>query len=131
MSQPQATAHHNEPTLLPTLKSIFHSVKNHFHNKPDQVEHWQMPPEHYSGEQAINDDCDGFCLACRVLLREAGINNRLVYCEVNGGGHLVVEVQGWILDNMQRTVVANTLLDNYRWLRISGYQAGDPWREIL
>ena len=67
----------------------------------------------------------------RVLLRDAGINNRLVYCEVNGSGHLVVEVQGWILDNMQQTVVANTLLDNYRWLRISGYQAGDPWREII
>jgi hypothetical protein len=42
-----------------------------------------------------------------------------------------VEVDGWILDNRQRTVVANTLLSHYRWLRISGYAAGDPWREIV
>ncbi len=118
-------------TLLPQLKGVFHQVKNHFLESPDQGEHWQMPPEGYNGQQVLRDDCDGFCLACRVLLRQLNIANRLVYCEVDGGGHLVVEVEGWILDNRQRTVVANTLLNQYRWLRISGYEAGDAWREII
>jgi predicted transglutaminase-like cysteine proteinase len=117
--------------LLPQLNSIFHRVMKHFHESPDRGERWQMPPLGYTGEQALWDDCDGFCLACRMLLRQQRIANRLVYCEVNGGGHLVVEVNGWILDNRQQTVVANTLLNNYRWLRISGYEAGDAWREIL
>ena len=120
-------------TLLTDLKTIFHLVKRHFQQHPDQGEHWQMPPPDYDGRQLLRDDCDGFCLACRMLLRKRGIASRLVYCEIRGGGHLVVEVEGWILDNRQATVVPNTLLNKqgYRWLRISGYNTGDPWREII
>lgn len=116
---------------LPQLKAIFHQVKSRFLQRADEQEHWQMPPPDYDGSQPIRDDCDGFCLACRVLLRKQQIPNRLVYCEIDGKGHLVVEVDGWILDNLQRTVVANTLLSHYRWLRISGYDPGDPWREVV
>lgn len=117
--------------LLSQLKTVFHQVMSRFQQRPDQDEYWQMPPVDYDGQQILRDDCDGFCLACRVLLKKRAIRNRLVYCEVDGGGHLVVEVEGWILDNRQHTVVANTLLDHYRWLRISGYEAGEPWREII
>ena len=118
------------------LRSIFKKVKRNFVFERDVgVEQWTMPPFGYTGLQTIRDDCDGFCLACRSLLRRAGIPNRLVYCEVKergrSFGHLVVEVQGWILCNRQESVVANDHLFNYRWLRISGYAAGDPWREIL
>ncbi|WP_101760445.1 transglutaminase-like cysteine peptidase [Oceanicoccus sp. KOV_DT_Chl] len=120
-----------DPELLNNLKQIFYLVKNHFQQTPDQQEHWQMPPANYTGQQRIADDCDGFCLACRTLLRQRNIPNRLVYCEIDGGGHLVVEVNGWILDNRQKTVVPNTLLTEYRWLRISGFEARDSWREIL
>lgn len=121
----------NTPVDLPLLKVIFHTVKKHFIEHPDRAEHWQMPPENYDGKQTLKDDCDGFCLACRVLLRKRQIPNRLVYCEIDGSGHLVVEVNGWIFDNKQKTVVANRLLSDYRWLRISGYGAGDTWREIV
>lgn len=117
--------------LMTELQSVFHQVKKNFRATTEKQEQWRMPPGDYDGSQTLRDDCDGFCLACRVLLRQRQIPNRLVYCEVNGGGHLVVEVEGWILDNRQRRVVANTLLNKYRWLRISGYQASDPWREIL
>lgn len=118
--------------LLATLNGIFHQVKTHFQNQPDRGERWDMPPAGYDGNQPLRDDCDGFCLACRTLLRRCDIPSRLVYCKVDGTGHLVVEVNGWILDNLQQTVVANTLLSaqRYRWLRISGFNQGDPWREI-
>lgn len=118
--------------LLPTLKQIFYQVKAHFQQWPDTGEEWRMPPQGYDGSQLLKDDCDGFCLACRSLLRQFEIPSRLVYCKVEGADHLVVEAQGWILDNLQTTVVANTLLtaQQYRWLRISGYHPGDPWREI-
>jgi len=122
---------HSQETLRLQLKSVFHRVINNFHGKTDKSEHWQMPPENYDGSQTLRDDCDGFCLACRVLLRKLGIANRLVYCEVEGSGHLVVEAEGWILDNRQQTVVANTFLTNYQWKRISGYEARDPWKEII
>jgi len=122
---------HSQETLRLQLKSVFHRVLNNFHGKTDKGEHWQMPPENYDGSQTLRDDCDGFCLACRVLLRKLGIASRLVYCEVEGSGHLVVEADGWILDNRQQTVVANTFLVNYQWKRISGYDARDPWKEII
>ncbi len=118
--------------LLDDLKHVFHRVKAHFRVSPDEGEHWRMPPPRYDGAQWLSDDCDGFCLACRSLLRQRAIPSRLVYCQVEQLDHLVVEVDGWILDNLQPTVVPNTLLtaQNYRWVRISGYEAGQPWREI-
>ena len=121
----------SQAALRLQLKAVFHRVIKHFHGRTDKVEHWQMPPLNYDGSQTLRDDCDGFCLACRVLLRKLGIANRLVYCEVEGSGHLVVEADGWILDNRQQTVVANTFLVNYDWKRISGYEARDPWKEII
>lgn len=119
-------------TLKSTLDSIHHLVLSKFIEKHERGENWQMPPENYDGSQIIKDDCDGFCLAVRALLRKASIPSRLVYCEINGAGHLVVEVNGWVLDNRQNTVVANTLLKvlGYKFLRISGFAPGDPWRMI-
>lgn len=122
----------DQTQLLALLNSVFHRVKSNFRNRPDRGERWDMPPRDYTGDQLLQDDCDGFCLACRSLLRRLEIPSRLVYCTVDGTGHLVVEVNGWIMDNLQQTVVANTLLSaqRYRWLRISGFNQGDPWREI-
>ncbi|MBW2941921.1 hypothetical protein [Zhongshania aquimaris] len=113
------------------LQYIHRIVSEHFVQNSDIGERWDMPPDGYTGHQWLRDDCDGFCLACRALLRNMDIPSRLVYCELGSSGHLVVEVQGWILDLRQNDVVANTLLPHYRWLRISGYEAGDPWREIV
>jgi len=118
------------------LDSIYRLVKKNFIYREDLgLEDWQMPPSEYNGKQLLVDDCDGFCLACRSLLRKENIPSRLVYCEIEQRnrwfGHLVVEVDGWILDLMQPQVVPNSSLYGYRWHRISGYQPGDPWREIV
>ena len=117
--------------LRETLLKIHRRVLQRFVFRRDRGERWQMPPPDYDGRALLRDDCDGFCLACRQLLRKRGLPSRLVYCEIDRRGHLVVEVNGWILDNLQRTVVPNTFLRDYRWLRISGYEPGDPWREIV
>lgn len=124
------------PELEARLRTIYFKVKRNFVFKEDYgLEDWQMPPDDYDGRQTIRDDCDGFCLACRKLLRDSGIPSRLVYCEVEKQGrhfgHLVVEVEGWILCNLQPSVVANHRLYNYRWLRISGFEPGDSWRKIV
>ncbi|PCK07050.1 MAG: hypothetical protein COA42_16310 [Alteromonadaceae bacterium] len=116
-----------------TLISIHKAVLTHFKEKPDRGEQWTMPPASYNGTQTIADDCDGFCLAVRQLLRQRNIPSRLVYCEIKGVGHLVVEAKGWILDNRQKSVMANTLLTalGYEFKRISGFNPGDPWYEIV
>jgi predicted transglutaminase-like cysteine proteinase len=115
-----------------TLDRIHRQVLARFIEKRDRAENWQMPPDTYDGSQVVKDDCDGFCLAVRTLLRKANIPSRLVYCEIAGSGHLVVEVNGWVLDNRQTIVVANTLLKvlGYKFLRISGFMPGDPWHII-
>ncbi|TQV85734.1 hypothetical protein FKG94_02510 [Exilibacterium tricleocarpae] len=117
--------------LRRVLLGVHRQVMRHFIFRSDRAERWDMPPRGYDGSAVLRDDCDGFCLACRTLLRRAGLRSRLVYCEIARRGHLVVEVDGWILDNLQKTVVPNTVLRDYRWLRISGYEPGDPWREII
>lgn len=121
-------------TELKALLDEIHSrVINTFQFKDDRGEEWRMPPSDYNGSQVIKDDCDGFCLAARALLRKANIPSRLVYCEVEERGHLVVEAEGWILDNRQSIVVSNTLLKvlGYKFIQISGYAPGEPWRLIV
>ena len=81
------------------LNDIHYMVRKNFIEITEPREEWTMPPSNYDGSQTLTDDCDGFCLACRSLLRKAGIPSRLVYCEIENNGHLVVEVDGWILDN--------------------------------
>lgn len=69
------------------LWRVFLLVQDNFIFKEDDGgENWQMPPPGYDGKQQINDDCDGFCLACRSLLRKANIRSRLVYCEIDKEG---------------------------------------------
>ena len=57
--------------------------------------------------------------------------NRLVYVKTETGeGHLVCEVDGWILDNRQPRVTERDLLP-YQFISISGFKPGEPWCEVL
>lgn len=99
----------------------------------DTIEKWVEQPESYDGSQDVIGDCEDFALACRKLLRDLKIPSRLVYClDETGAGHLVLESKGFILDNRQTRVVTNTFLKRkgYKFLKISGYEAGDPWYNI-
>jgi len=125
-----ATLEYDQNDLKAVLSAVHRRVLSRFRFWRDRGETWTMPPENYDGSQRISDDCDGFCLAVRSLLRKQGIPSRLVYCEYDRVGHLVVEVDGWILDNRQGGVRPNTFFKDYRFLRISGYEPGDPWRVI-
>lgn len=95
-------------------------------------EKWVMPEEAYDGSQRFTGDCEDFALACRKVCREAGIeDSRLVYCKTElSGGHCVLEVQGWILDNRQTKLKSRDDMKGYRWIAVSGYNSGDPWHYI-
>jgi len=97
-------------------------------------EHWidtdELAALDTAGRDTFKDDCDGHALACRYQCRKLGIPNRLVFCQTETGGyHLVLEVDGWILDNRYKRVMARDDV-LYRWIKMSGFEKGDPWHEI-
>jgi predicted transglutaminase-like cysteine proteinase len=97
-------------------------------------EHWVDVDELSGLDQmargTFKDDCDGYALACRHQCRKVSIPNRLVFCQTETGEyHLVLEVEGWILDNRRRWVIDRGHCE-YKWISISGYEKGDPWHEV-
>lgn len=93
------------------------------------MEDWRIP----SDVDKVSDDCDGFALACRFLLRQENIPNRLLVCltETNEW-HLVCCVENYILDNRQTKVKTIKQLQRlgYKFRYISGYEKGEAWHEI-
>jgi len=121
--------------LYTTLNSIHRKVYQKFTYETDAdqfgtIEKWIMPDQAYTGSSRIQGDCEDFALACRKLCRDAGIRSRLVLCNLDGEGHAVLEVDGWIFCNNQDRVMSRDDLTNYQWWAISGYEPGDPWELI-
>jgi predicted transglutaminase-like cysteine proteinase len=100
-------------------------------------DHWETPADliedlAFRGGK-VSGDCDAFAMLCRVALDRMGHPNRLIYClDETGGGHLVCECGGYVLDNRHPRVVTRSELERigYRWISMSGFAAGDPWTEI-
>lgn len=124
-----------EDNLINYLVKIHRDIKGRFVYVSDierwgENEHWerydQIPEE---GE--IRGDCDCFALACRRECRKLGIPSRLVHVLTETReGHLVLSVDKYILDNRQQRVVLAQDLSRYEWIRISGYEKGDPWHMV-
>lgn len=75
---------------------------------PDEGDHWQTPVETLSLGQG---DCEDYAIAKLAALLAAGWRAddvRLVYCQRDGGAHMVVEVHHagavWVLDNLGNLV---------------------------
>lgn len=95
-----------------------------------EIEDWRFPTDYDN----VTDDCDGFAIACRKLLKDAGVEEtRLVICTTETGEwHLVCSANSYILDNRQRTIktVRELHREGYRWHYISGLERGDFWHTI-
>lgn len=66
----------------------------------------------------LTGDCEDYALHVRQQLAAQGIASDLVYCLTErGGGHLVVSVQGWILDNRRKWVTRRDDLP-YTWVSL-------------
>lgn len=129
----------NSDLLEKKLNEIHWLVLSNFTYKTDKElhdvsEHWVQPDESYDGTQKLIGDCEDFALHCRKLCRDNNLKTRLVYCkDETRSGHLVLECNGFIIDNRQKSVVTNTYLikKGYKFISISGYEPGEPWKEIL
>lgn len=84
-------------------------------------------PEYWA--VSLQGDCEDFALWCRQRLKEWGIESDLVFCitELNGG-HLVLSVNGWILDNRYTWVMRRDDLP-YQWISLG--QPDGTWLEIV
>lgn len=113
--------------LVHIHKRVLKGFKYVTDQKQFQVrERWVMPED----PERVTGDCEDFALACRKLCREQNIASRLVVCnDETGEGHCVLEVNGWILDNRQKSVIARDDLD-YKWLAISGFESGEKWKKL-
>jgi predicted transglutaminase-like cysteine proteinase len=100
-------------------------------------EYWQSFDEltaDIAEDGKLNDDCEGFAMQCWQLCLQRSIPARIVFCKTEDGeGHLVCEVEGWILDNRYPFVMKQNELSDYGylWIKISGYQPGGKWKEII
>lgn len=125
---------------LETLRQIHRNVSKRFTYVEDgkqfgEDEYWYIPD--VSPDVKIKGDCEDFVLACRELCIEAGMDtSRIIVCQVKRGSqrgdyHAVLEVDGFILDNRQRSVrTINQLEREYEWLAASGHGLCDSWRLI-
>lgn len=121
--------------LIEKLSAIHKKVFSNFTYKTDKAQYkidekWVQPDSSYDGSSKIVGDCEDFALACRKLCDDAGLKTRLVYCEINKGGHMVLECEGWILDNRFEGVKTRDFLNankHYKWIMISGFNPGEPW----
>ena len=96
----------------------------------NQIDHWEKYDELPDPGQPFKGDCDCFAMMARKWCRKLNIPSQLVYCKVETGeGHLVLAVEGWILDNRQEGVRSRKDLP-YKWRSISGFERGEPW-ELL
>lgn len=122
--------------LFKTLQNIHENIKKRFVYVSDikrwgTNEHWERYDEiPETGE--IRGDCDCFALACRRECRKLEIPSRLVHVLTETKeGHLILSVDKYILDNRMDYVVKKESLDGYyAWIRISGFEKGDPWHMI-
>lgn len=76
----------------------------------------------------VTGDCEDFAILARQILKEGGITDtRFVVAKVGKTFHLVLEYQGWILDNRKKEVVTKSDL-NYKWFSIQDYNG--KWRRL-
>ena len=94
---------------------VYISDKDNF----GKVDHWQP---------GLKGDCEDFALWCRERLAAQGIESDLIFCLTElGGGHLVLSVDGNILDNRQRLVKYKDEM-SYTWLKLG--QPNGIWVKI-
>jgi predicted transglutaminase-like cysteine proteinase len=98
-----------------TLQSILDRAHQGHDYKTDRELHGKR--EHWT--VSLEGDCEDFALWCRKTLKdEYGISSDLVFCKTETGGyHLVLSVEGWILDNRRYFVTPKDNLP-YTWLKI-------------
>jgi len=94
-------------------------------------EDWRFPVD----PDNVVDDCDGFAIACRMLVKEMDpdLETRLVACQTETGEwHAVCAVGNYILENRYYRVMTKEELikEGYKFHYVSGLNPGDDWYKL-
>lgn len=94
-------------------------------------EHWISFKDIPNGD--FEGDCEDFAQAVRKELDNLGEKSRLATVGVNSTtmNHAVCVYNNFVIDNIHRSPMRKSYLINYTFVSISGYLAGDDWREIV
>ena len=97
-----------------------------------KAEHWESFNEIPDAGE-LHGDCEFFAQAVRKELHKMGESSRLAVCGVNSNtiNHAVCIYDNWVIDNIHRWPMIKRDLLNYKWFKISGYETGEAWREIV
>ena len=90
------------------------------HTYVADVKQYNMP-EHW--EVNLTGDCEDYALWIRYELKKRGIESDLVLALTEEGvRHLIIHVDGWILDNRHGRVMRQEDLTKigYKWISMSG-----------
>lgn len=120
------------------LKGFWESLLYNFKyitdaNKLGVVELWEPIPEDFLLGDTITGDCEEIARTACEELRKLDFRARLIYCLTeNKAGHLVCEIEGWIMDNRYKRLTSVNKLNakGYQLIAVSGYKAGEPWHII-
>jgi len=114
-----------ERKRLKVLQEVLAKAHSDFLYATDLQTHGVL--EHWAAE--LIGDCDSFTLWCRDELKARGIESDLILCKTsNLNRHLVLSVDGWILDNLSYYVQRRDDLD-YIWIKIG--KPDGTWLEIV
>lgn len=96
-----------------------------------KLEHWvgfdEIPDGNFKG------DCEDFAQAVRKELTRLNEPSRLAVCGVNSKNlnHAVCIYNNYVIDNIHLRPMLKTDLANYHFISISGYNPGEPWKELI
>ena len=92
-----------------------------------QVDYWTLLPESGKG------DCEDFALTLRWFLNSRGITgtNLVTSLMPDGGDHVVLEIDGWVMDNTSHFPRRRDDLMREGWAFISAGDESGLWREII
>lgn len=100
--------------MLSQLQTVLDRAHTGHTYVQDQAQYQR--PEHWT--TSLVGDCEDFALWCRQELAVHGIASDLIFCLTEQGeGHLVLSVDGYILDNRHRWVMRRDDLD-YTWISL-------------
>lgn len=100
------------------LKDSLQGVLDWAHSQHEYVTDLEQYRKSEHWMAGLTGDCEDFALACRDQLEQRVIHPDLVFCRTeDGSGHLVLHVEGWILDNRHKWVMRQDDLP-YEWIKI-------------
>jgi len=92
-------------------------------------EFWSLPIEQ---DGWLMGDCEDWAMLARELLKQRGIESRLVvaYDDIIGYHLVTVTEHGWILDNMLNHIATVQQLFSYHFIMQSGFLGDAVWHFI-